>query len=72
MDGKRYQIELTTRDLILLLIERKGYSMEEAVRTVFTSVTYEKLVDTSTGLFFQSPLYVYAYLDKELTFGKIT
>ena len=45
--------------------------MKEALRTLYTSDTYTKLQDPKTGLYFQSPQYVYAFLKNELQTGKM-
>lgn len=34
-------------------------------------VEYEKLIDTETGLYRESPAYVYGLLQDELNFGRI-
>lgn len=38
-------------------------------RRFYTSDTYAKLSNPKTGLYFQSPNYVYAYLEHELATG---
>ena len=60
-----YQVECTARDLVLLLMERRGLDLVEALRLLYASDTYRNLKDPATGLYFQSPGYVYAYLDRE-------
>ena len=54
--------ELVTANMIQILTEEQGYSIEEAVDRIYTSPIYEKLSDASTGLFFQSPRYILSYL----------
>ena len=71
MTDIEFQIECLTRDLILLLIERQGMNMQDALHTLYTSDTYVKLKDTRSGLYFQSPGYVYDFLDKEISTGKV-
>lgn len=58
----KYLKEQLTARMIQILTEEKGYSLEEAFERVYTSPIYEKLSDTRTGLFFQSPRYVLSYL----------
>ena len=58
----KYLKELVTARMIQILIEEQGFSMEDAIGRVYSSVIYEKLSDPSTGLFFQSPRYVLSYL----------
>ena len=54
--------EQLTASLIQILVEEHGYSLEDALDRVYTSPIYEKLSDSSTGLFFQSPRYVLSYI----------
>ena len=59
MTGTEYMMECMTKDLVLLLMERRHIDMETALETLYTSDTFAKLKDSRTGLYFQSPLYVY-------------
>lgn len=63
----QFMIEGMVSDLIQILMERQGLSLTEAVDTVYQSKTYENLLNPDTRLYFQSPGYVYAYLQDELT-----
>jgi len=54
-----------------MLMEERGLSLHEALDTVYNSETYAKLMDSATGLYFQSPVYIYCYLDRELATGKM-
>lgn len=65
-----YQIECMARDVVLLLIERHNMDVENALDTFYTSETYSKLKNPETGLYFQSPLYVYSFLENELLTGR--
>ena len=66
-----YMNECTVRDLVLMLMDERGMSLHEALDTVYNSETYAKLIDPATGLYFQSPAYIYSYLDKEIATGKM-
>ena len=60
------------KDLAVLLMEKdKSLTMEQALSLVFNSDTYQKLLDDRTRLYFQSPRYVFSYLENELETGKI-
>lgn len=72
MKESSYLIECLAKDLVLLLIKRRGLDMKTALRTLYTSDTYAKLTDTRTGLYYQSPRYVYDFLEKEITNGKMS
>jgi len=60
-----------TRDLTVLLMERRKMPMTDALDTLYNSETYEKLSDPRSGLYFQAPGYVYDFLDKEIEYGKM-
>lgn len=60
------------KELASLLMENDGsLTMEQALSLVFNSDTYQKLLNDKTRLYYQSPLYVYSYLENELKTGKI-
>ena len=46
--------------------------LETALDTIYTSDTFQKLKDSKTGLYFQSPLYVYDFLEKEIETGRMS
>jgi hypothetical protein len=58
--------------LATMLLESDGNkSMEEALSIVFNSDTYQKIMNEKTHLYYQSPMYVYAFLEQELKQGKL-
>ena len=60
------------KNLALLLMERdSSLSMEQALSTVINSDTYQRLLDDRTRLYYQSPRYVFSFLDSELKTGSI-
>lgn len=56
---------------ILLLNENKEMKIDEALAIVFNSDTYQKIMNDKAGLYFQSPRYVFSFLESELKNGKI-
>lgn len=60
-DFKYLKEEVSVR-MIQILIEEKGYTLEDAINKVYTSPIYEKLSDANTGLVFQSPRYILSYI----------
>ena len=72
MTKETFMIEEISKEIIGLLMSERGLSMEDALRTLYTSDTYSKLIDLSTVLYSQSTAYVYEYLDKELSTGKMS
>jgi len=72
MTDFEYQIECTTRDLADKLVGDFSMTVPQALRVVYNSETYEKLINPKTGLYFQSPLYVYDFLKNEVLTGRIS
>lgn len=67
----KYMTEAIAADIAEFLSKDMGMSVAESLDTLYNSATYAKLVDPKTGLYFQSSLYVYSFLQKELATGKI-
>lgn len=63
----KYMKEHVTKCLISMLMEREKVSLREAFDIVYNSDTFAKLSDPETGLYFQSPGYVYSYLESEMS-----
>ena len=61
-----FMIETMTRDLIARLMEERSLTMRKAMDVVYTSRTYAALQNLNTGLYFQSPAYVFDELTKEI------
>ena len=59
--------ECMMRDLAMMLIKKYNVSLSEALDILYNSETFEKLQDERTGLYFQSPVYVFDFLQKELS-----
>lgn len=58
--------------LALMLMEKdKNLSLEQALSLVINSDTYQKLLDDRTRLYFQSPNYVFSFLENELKTGRV-
>ena len=49
-----------------MLMEEQGLSMDKAMDTVYCSHTFEKVERPSTGLYYQSAVYVMDMLREEL------
>lgn len=62
----QYMNECMMRDLTVMLINEYKISLIEALDILYNSRTYEKLQNPRTGLYFQSPVYVFDFLQREL------
>lgn len=54
-------------ELIQILMEKYGYTLEKAMDTLYNSETFARLQNADTGLYYQSPGYVYSFLNSELS-----
>lgn len=66
-----FMVDVMTRELIKLLMERLEVDMKTAFDLFYNSDTYAALNRPKSGLFFQSPKYVYSILDNEIKTGKM-
>ena len=63
---RQFQIECLTHELVEMLMDEQGMSMEQAMDTLYSSHTFEKIENANTGLFYQSAVYVMDMLREEL------
>lgn len=71
MSKETFMIEEMSKEIVLLLMKEHNMDMAEALRVLYTSDTYARLIDLKTGLYAQSTAYVYEYLETELATGKM-
>lgn len=57
--------ELST-ELAGYLLDDYQLTPQEAIEKLYTSETFERLQDDTTGLYYQSPGYVYSFLQSEI------
>ena len=69
------QIQLLKDELSVeiagFLMDDYQYSPQEAIDVLYTSDTFERLQDSATGLYYQSPGYVYSFLQNELKTARV-
>ena len=69
------QIRILKDDLCVelagYLVDDYHYTPDEAIGVLYTSETFERLQDDATGLYYQSPGYVYSFLLNELTTARV-
>lgn len=69
------QIQLLKDELSVeiagFLVDDYHYTPEEAIDVLYTSETFDRLQDDSTGLYYQSPGYVYSFLQNELKTARV-
>ena len=69
------QIQVMKDDLTVelagYLVDDYHYAPQEAIDVLYTSETFERLQDNSTGFYYQSPGYVYSFLQNEINTAKV-
>ena len=68
---QKMMIEFTIQDLVRFLVDDRKCSIREAMVLVYNSELFEKLLDVETGLYLESPFYVYDILKDELVAGHL-
>ena len=68
--------EMMTMDMvknlaIFLTEQQPELTLEEAMSLVINSETYQLVLNDNTRLYYQSPRYVFSFLDSELKNGKV-
>lgn len=68
LDNKKIEfiINCDVEEIVSLLQEDYDMNVLDAFDTIYNSKIYKKLTDTETGLYIQSPLYIYEYLKEEI------
>lgn len=71
MSKQELLIECTTGDLVGFIMEEEKVSMLDAMQRLYNSEVFLKLNDTTTGLYLESPAYVYDIYKSEKAYGHI-
>lgn len=66
-----FLIEDLSSEIIQILMEEWKYDMTQAMDVYYNSDTFERLSNPATGLYYQSAGYVYDFLKKEITTGRV-
>lgn len=70
-NNARYLFEGISSDVVRYLVERDGMELAQAISAFHNSETFAKLEDFETGLYIESPAYVYNLLLSELKNGRL-
>ncbi len=65
------QICFLSTQLTLMLMKEFGWNMQRALDELYASETYRRLCDPKCGLYYESPIYVYSYLQNEMRTGVV-
>ena len=71
-DERQFLIETLCEDLVPMIMEEYNLSdkeaidkLKEAIDKLYKSNTFSKIEDPDTGLYYQSPVYVFDFLKDE-------
>lgn len=68
----QFIINCDVEGIVKYLQEDYGYSIIDAFDKVYNSEVYQKLLNIRTGLYLESPRYIYSYLQEEIPRRKAT
>lgn len=71
MTTREKLMEFTTQWIIQYLMKDRDMEVDEAMNLFYNSIVFEKLHDEETGLYLESPLYVYDLLKNEIRNGRL-
>lgn len=71
MDIKKELIEGIIQELVKYLIEDKAIDLEESMDIIYNSIVFDKVLDSETALYIESPSYIYELLKDELEYGEL-
>ena len=71
MSDKEFLIEANIQDIIKYIMTDLGVSIKEAMRRFYMAEIFEKLQDTKTGLYLESPAYIYELYKNEAKNGRL-
>ncbi len=68
---QNFLVEGVVNDMALWLMQERNLSLQESLRIIYNSLTFEKLQDPETGLYLESSAYNYDLLSSEIKNGCI-
>ena len=71
MNEQKQLIEYMIQDIVDMFATEQNMEYDEAMNKFYNSKVFEKLQDIETGLYLESPEYVYELFKDEMTFGRI-
>lgn len=68
----QFLIECLAPELCEMLMKEYDWDMRRALDELYSSNTFAKVNDPSTGLYYQGAVYIFQYLKKEIETGKLS
>ena len=70
-DDVQFQVECLSSELVEMLMKKYGWDIKKALDELFSSETYRRLCNPQCGLYYESAIYVFSYLQNEIETGAI-
>ena len=71
-EKEQMKLDMVKHLALRLMDDDLQLTMEQALSTVINSDTYQRLQRDATGFYYQSPGYVYSFLQNELKTAKVS
>jgi len=71
-EKEQMKLDMVKHLALRLMDADSQLTIEQALSTVINSDTYLRLQDDATGLYYQSPGYVYSFLENELKTARVS
>ena len=71
MSLEMQMMEYMIQDVVEIITDVQKIEYVEAMRMLYNSALYDKIMDVETGLYRESPAYVYGLLQDEMNFNRI-
>ncbi len=70
-DDVQFQVECLSSELVEMLMKKYGWDIKKALDELFSSETYNRLCNPQCGLYYESAVYVFSYLQNEIETGVV-
>lgn len=67
----QFQIECLSTELVEMLMQKYGWDTKKALDVLYTSETFKRLCNPSSGFYYESAVYVFSYLENEIEIGVV-
>lgn len=71
MKKQEQLVEYQIQDIIEYMVSELQIEYDKAMWIFYNSKTFDKLTDMETGLYLESPAYVYGIFQAEINFGDL-
>lgn len=70
-DDVQFQVECLSTELAEMLMNKYDWDIKKALDELYSSETYKRLCNPECGLYYESAVYVFSYLQNEIETGVV-